>query len=785
MKRFLIVLVLLAALLGGHAEEVAKQEQACVCKEGEKNCPCLAQQKQKGNKASIKVNVKVSATVPRLSKKEVLKRLSAKMKLKKLAPKEKILLGKLKLEFQAVKAKMKSLKGKLHKIPQAQKAKLTLVKKDYKFKCVELKKSIIETKAKLAEMERKYKEECLKQASEKEVKANKIIEELTPKIDAIKAQIKENVETLKVAPKKDIPFLQKKIAGLEKALKKLMVKFEKAKTFLVKLQAAKEKGEDRKQKKEESGLEKKLEKKDKKHAELKIVKKKLVLKIGNLSKAVKAINMVLLGKGVSSKVKRAKTQELKTVTHQLNIAKAKLDKIIKKEAEIKKFKEEGTKRLELIKKNLKEAKEKKECLKLQKKLTAELVLMKKLKADFEKECVKAVKTQKKKHITKVLDIKKQIDLLKAKIEGIKKAIKKAPHNQRKKLVGKVRELERILELKRKSLTKTKTKLKKIKQKAKKSTRKVRRILERKKIKLIEKVAKTKKDIIDYVKQTNLLKLQHEKACEGALANEKEKSREAIAEIKSKLELGQKYAKNVENALKNTKEIADLTEKAESFKKQSLETTDPKLKAELVKQEATMRSRLIKEKKELEDNKREAKALENELAQKTKKELINQKKFNEKAEREMEKLMKASLAKEQSLQNELKKAGDKAVQDALKLELDIEKKKLKNFNIKIQEFQQEKTSLEHEIDLEKKAAIQRKREAELQDALMAKQMKNQETILRSNLALKFTKDKKEKMASQTSLLEKELAEHKKKLSLAQAEYTTYKVALKAGGKKKTP
>jgi hypothetical protein len=67
--------------------------------------------------------------------------------------------------------------------------------------------------------------------------------------------------------------------------------------------------------------------------------------------------------------------------------------------------------------------------------------------------------------------------------------------------------------------------------------------------------------------------------------------------------------------------------------------------------------------------------------------------------------------------------------------------------------------------------------------MAKQMKNQETILRSNLALKFDKDKKEKTKAQTSLLEKELAEHKKKLSLAQAEYTTYKVALKAGGKKK--
>ena len=781
MKRFLILIVLLAVLICGKGEVAAKKEEACVCKEGEKNCPCLAQQ-PKIKKAEVKVTVKAKVEFPQLTKKQILKRLS-ELKLKKIAPKEKAKLAKLKVDIKAIKAKVKSLKGKISQMQPEEKVTLLIAKKEYKNKCAVIKKAILATKAKLAEMEKNFKEECLKQAAEKEIKANKIIKELEPKVKTIKAKIKENLETIKVAPKTDVAFLQGKNLELEKNMKKLSDKLNKAKAFIINLQVAKQKGEERKQKKEEEELKKKVEKGAKMLFKIKQHKKQLSLNLNKLIIKIKPVKAVLQSKTAKEIVKKNKAKELKSLNQKINLEKAKLDKLIIKEAEIKKKLKEATARIAKIKTILKENKEKKECLKLQKKLTEELLKMKKLKADFEKECVKAVKTQKEKHISKVLSIKKQIDIVKAKIEGIKKAIKKAPHNQRKKLVEKVKELEKILKEKIEKLEKSKGKLTELKKMGKGKTKLEHKMLEKKKVKLIAKVAKTKKEIINYEKQTKLLKLKHEQACAEALAKEKEKSREAIEEITYKLNLGQKHADNLKKALSNTQEIADLTGKAESFKQQALETTDPKLKADLIKQEADLKLKLAKAKKELEANKREAKAIKHELEQKTKIEIIKEQKLAKKAEKETERLMKASLSRVQSIETELKKSADKAVKDALSAELKLEKNKLKEFNLKVQEFLEEKTALEHEMDLQEKSAAQRKSERELQDAIMAKQTKNQETILRSALSLKFDKDMKEKISSQKAVLEKDLDEYKKKLQIAQAEYTTYKVALKAGGKKK--
>lgn len=803
MKRILILIVLLAAILGGQGLEEKKQEQACVCKEGEKNCPCLAQSQGKGKlentalvnkevkaedkpKAKIQakatVKAKISVKVPEfhITKKELLKKLASKVKLKKIAPMEKSNIRKYKVELKTVKSKLKALKSKIGRAAVAKKKKLIFEKQVFKKKCVDLKKAINETKAKLAAMEKSFSEECQKQAAIKEAKCTNILKELLPKINEIKAKIKEMKEMLGVAPKKDKPFIKRKIKALEKTLKGYTDKQNKAKGFIEKLHEAKQKGEEEKLKKQQKLLEVSIEKKGKKLMKLKTIKKKLLLKLTTLEKKVKAIRLTLQSKNIKSKDEKAKKVELEKLLNAAKLVKAKLDKAGQNELQLKKEQKEAALKIEEIKRVLKETKEKEECLKMKKKLADELLIMKTLRVKFQKECVKAIKTQKKKHIAKVLSIKEQINAVKLKIDNLKKIIKNAPRNQRKKLANKIKELQKILMVKMKLLQKREVKLAKIQKKMEvKSTKK----LVQKKVELIAKVAATKKEIIDYKKLTKLLKLKHKKACQDALIREKEKSRESIAEIKRKLEFGQKHAESLEKALKFSNKISDLSAKVESFRQQALEATDPQLKSELQKQETNLKNQLTKAKKGLQDEKSKAKALQHELDQKTMRQIEKEKKLNDKAEIEVEKLMKASLAKEESLQKELKKAGDKEVKDALQKELDIEKKKLKNLNIKLREIHQDQTALAHEMDLQEKEAIQRLREEELREAMMAKNMKNLETQLRYTLTTKFTKNKNDQVAAQTALNEKELAEHQKRLKMAQAETTTTKVAIKAAGKKK--
>ena len=54
MKRFLILVLFLFAFVALKEEEKAEGEQKCVCKEGEENCPCLAQAPPKDDKADKK-----------------------------------------------------------------------------------------------------------------------------------------------------------------------------------------------------------------------------------------------------------------------------------------------------------------------------------------------------------------------------------------------------------------------------------------------------------------------------------------------------------------------------------------------------------------------------------------------------------------------------------------------------------------------------------------------------------------------------------------------------------
>lgn len=780
LKLFILVVGIVCVL--GEIANIQKQE--CTCKEGEKNCPCLAQKQdvKQPREREAKVGIKVKAKVPvdHLNKKQLLKYLSMKVKVKKLAPKERNLLVKLKLEFKSAKAKMKALKGKMMKAPAAQRKKYKEEKKTFKNKCVDLKRKIEALKETLAKMEMKFKEECLKRAQIKEAKAINVIKDCAPKIASIKVKIKEVKEMLKVAPKADIPAIKKKIMKLKVEKKKHSATCKKAKTFVQKLQKAKKLGEEKKKLKIQKKLKKDLVKKTKKYQKLKAEKKKLIQKLSTHSWKLSIARKAL--KGLKGTAKKAKIAEIKALTLKIKKMKAKVSAITKAQTKLKKEIKEKAAIHEKVGKDISAVKESDRCVEMQKKLTIELKLMKKLKNRFDTHCKKAITTQKKKHVAKVLAIKSQINKVKVKIEAIKKALRKAPQKERRVLAKKIKEMEKQLQKKAVALKKSEGKLKSLeKQELKHEGGK--KGLKAKKLKLIAKIARRKKQIVNYKKEAELLKLQHKKACDQVLQKEKKKSSEAIIEIKHKLIMGKKYADLLKKMLVNTKELAELTEKADKFKLNALQIKDKVSRSQVVKQEKELRAKIAHKKQLLEEYKNQATLIRNELEQRTKEAILNDIKLNHKAVKEVQKLIKEAMAKQESIQNELKTAKVQTVIEALNAELFTIRATIKELNIKIMEYQEEEVSLEHELKLYKVSVIQRQREEELQQAIIETQMKEREVLAKKEWDVQSKKTKETKVSYEKKEFEKILAEYNKKLELTKAEYTTYKVALQAGNKKK--
>ena len=106
MKRFLIVMLLLACLMTIRSATETKQgqAQACTCKEGEANCPCFAQAAAKKAEATTEEKVKLAKKVKKhKGKANILKIIEHKLKSSKIAPAEKAVLKKLKEDLKALR----------------------------------------------------------------------------------------------------------------------------------------------------------------------------------------------------------------------------------------------------------------------------------------------------------------------------------------------------------------------------------------------------------------------------------------------------------------------------------------------------------------------------------------------------------------------------------------------------------------------------------------------------------------------------------------------------------
>ena len=237
MKRFLIVILLLASLLTIRSATETKQEeeQACTCKEGEANCPCLAQAAEKKGEADKKVKLAIKKKkMIKMSKGEskLLKIIEHKLKSSKIAPAEKAVLKKLKAELKAARRQTRSLRLSIKTAPKGEKIKLIGERRGLKKKCIDLKNEIKVAAAKLLALKRKFKHECVEKLHIRVTRVVQILKTLKPQIKNLKKQLKELKETAKLATGAQAKKLLRKISAKKELLKSLTITFKMKSKFL-------------------------------------------------------------------------------------------------------------------------------------------------------------------------------------------------------------------------------------------------------------------------------------------------------------------------------------------------------------------------------------------------------------------------------------------------------------------------------------------------------------------------------------------------------------------------
>ena len=554
-----------------------------------------------------------------MEKKEIklLKIIEHKLKSSKIAPAEKAILKKLKTELKAIKRQARALKLSIRTAHKGEKIKLIGERRGLKKKCMDLKNEIRLAAAKLLALKRKFKHECVEKLHIRVARATSILKSLKPQLKDLKNKLKELKETLKYAKGEQAKKILRKINEKKELLKSITITYKMKTKFLAKAKEAENKLAKRKIKhkihKRKHILNVLLkELKSIKHKEAKFLKRisKLKVKLGE-------VKQTLRNEESSKREKKVLKKKIRKIITKIKRYESKLKYYGPRKVTIKNEIKKIQQAIFEIDKTYKEMKAKSKCIELQKKLIKELMKAKKLKNCFSKVYTKAVKTQKKKHIKKVLKVKKCIDKIQKKIEKTKKKIRCSGRKQRKELVKKEEALEKKLRILRHEKHNIEVRMVMVTGRLRKEKGKTEiKDLKDFKIKLIGKVAEIEKKKLKYKNQLELLRESHKKNCAWRIKKEKKLSKEMIEELKWKLEISKKLAFVLRHALEEAKKLTKLRKEAARLKRQALEAESGSLKEELNKKAEEFRLEITK-KAELERKlKRRAIILQKELEQKT-------------------------------------------------------------------------------------------------------------------------------------------------------------------------
>lgn len=809
MKRFLILLWGFAVLLAITAKAEEAQKAACVCKEGEKNCPCLAQaEKQEQPKrppppgdSMPKVSVKprklmVTYDLPKHPGRDFHPHIRVKVPTRKLLPYLKFSvmprparlpikqeLKKLRALYRENKSKMAVLGASITQAPLADKPRLTAERTGFESKCAELKKEIRATKMKLRMLRLQYRVQCAKKLKQQVTIAEKRKTILIQKIKEVKIKIQDIKDTIKIAPPADQPRLCQELKVLKAVLKKRETRLKTGIKLIHQVKVARKKAETVALKKKLVKIRTSLTIKLKKLEETKSKKVELKGKADQLKAQVKVLKTQLVKGSLATNDRIMIKRKLKAMRRSALLIKKMYIRVSKVEHKLKfKVKTQGLV-VKAIKKVLKKRKTATKCLRLQGKLAKEMMHMKKLKEAFDQECNKAIQSRKRQDIKRVLTIKLRIDATKTLITKLRRKIRYAPAKQRAKLVRKEKYLVKKLKQTTKVLRKVKRKIETVAMKCKAAIGDEQKVLEEERVGLIQKESELAKEIVRYEKLIEIVRMKHRQRCADAVSRERKRSKEIITNMKRKLELANKQAEQLKIALENAKKATALQIQADKLKSDALATQSISLKTELKKQRATLKAKIAELKKVEMGARRKAREIRKELTQKSRKEVRRERRLAQRKEEEIQDQMQAAMAKERALRKALANAHDQALKDALAQQHKLELKRLRKLSIVLRETHMAKRALDHDLQLIIRESIERKKEAELQHAILLKNLRLKLNKHKIAFLQQSALRKKTEVTNLKTIEGKNLAAMKKKLKLAKIEYATYKAALKAANKKK--
>ena len=805
MKRFLILLWGFAVLLAIAAKAEEVQKAACVCKEGEKNCPCLAQAEKAAQEKRVVEEptmyrkhhkLTVSYRLPKRPGERFRPHIRVKVPTRKLLrylkfhvlPKTiplpiKQELRRLKLLLKQSKTKMSELGLTISHTPLPDRPRLMMEKKAYVGKCAELKKEIAATKLKLRMLRMAYKSRCAKKLKNDVIVAERIKTILVQEIKTFKIKIQDVKDTIKIATKPDAKKLCVELRTLKKTLRTKEKKLKAAIKLIHRVKIAKKKAETVALKKKLAKIHTFLAIKLKKLEDTKSKKMELKAKAAKLKGQIKVLKAKLMTGRLAHNDEVMIERKIKILRKSATLIKKMYVRVSREENLLKfKVKTHGL-IVKAIKKVLKKRKSATKCLRLQGKLAKEMVHMKKLKEAFDTECNRAIQTQKRRDIKRVLTVKLRIDATKSIIAKIRRKIRYAPAKERAKLRRKERFLIKQVKHSKEVLEKIKEKIMTVEMKCKEALGDEQKILEKERVDLIQKEAELAKTIVRYEKKIEIVRMKHRERCADAVTRERKHSKEVITSMKRKLELANKQAIQLKIALDNAKKATALQLEADKLKRDALETQNMGLKAELMRHRASLKAQIAELRKVEMAARRKATEIQKELSQKTRKELIQEKRMAWKREKDIQDQMQAAMAKERALRKALASAHDQALKDALAQQHKIELKRLRKLSIQLRETHMAKRALEHDIKLLNREAIERQKEAELQHAILLKNMRLKLAKHKINFMTKSALRKKTEVAKLKTVEGKHVAALQKKLKLAKIEYATYKSALKAASKNK--
>lgn len=575
MKRFLLLFLTLALLVCLKAEEKEVATGECVCKEGEKNCPCLAQKAEDGSnkdkdkkksnfeKKAIKKAKDLKARLDNAAKEAAkLKRLSknASPALKKKIEekkKEAMKVAKaLKKQLKTLKEKVTEIKEEIKEAPEEKIPELKKEKKVIKSKCEVLANKIAEAEKEVKLMKKEHARTCIAVLLREARDAKEKAKTAKGRVIQLKIIVKELKAKLKKALPSQRPPVEKKLKEAIKELKKAIADLKAINKKADKLDKKASKYEIKKQRKLAVKMKKQLDVEKMNEAKIRGTIKGIIAKIDKTTKIIR--------QNPKSKKIPQYEADLKILKQNLEILQKKLAKIVKKNKMLFKATQQQIVRAANIKKDVQKAYNAKRCIILQKKLQKQISIATKLKTKFVTACeeVSEVKIARVEH--KIQENRKKIAEVKIKLAAEKK---------------------KVIEVKKKIQLKCEQKLKKERAETKAYMSEING-----KLKIIEDQAALYKKMLAEIKREAQLRAKAEKLNILLLEEKNEETRKEIEE-KVKSILGK--ADEIKKQQVKAKLHAEAMQK--ELEKKAQELMEKQRQAALIKQ-----TNLLASKKQLED-----------------------------------------------------------------------------------------------------------------------------------------------------------------------------------------